>query len=109
MSTSPFTDTCKQEYLVSLQKLMSAKQATVFSTTYCGYCTKAKKLLKQHDVEYNEVMLDEIAQGDAYEVSNCIYGKGERKTVPVIFMDNKKVGGYGELMDMQKQGAINKV
>ena len=44
---------------------MNLKQATVFSTTYCSYCTKAKKLLQNNEIAYNEVMLDEMQQEDA--------------------------------------------
>jgi len=32
----------------------------VISTTYCGYCNKAKKLLEKENVEFKEIMLDEI-------------------------------------------------
>jgi glutaredoxin len=53
--------------------MMASKRATVFSTTYCPYCTKAKKLLDTNEVEYNEVMLDEINGNSAEELSNCIY------------------------------------
>lgn len=93
----PFSSTCSLKFLEGLQKLMAKKQATVFSTTYCGYCTKAKKLLTQNEVDYSEIMLDEMHPGDAEELVNCIYGAKEQRTVPVIFMDNKKVGGFGEL------------
>jgi glutaredoxin len=46
--------------LERLQQIFAEKPATVVSTTYCPYCTKAKKLLEQNKVEYKEIMLDEI-------------------------------------------------
>jgi len=42
-------------------------------------------------------MLDEMFGPDSEEVSNCIFGQDQR-FVPMIFMDKRKVGGYGELL-----------
>jgi glutaredoxin 3 len=78
----------------------------VFSTTYCGYCTKAKKLLKQQEVPYQEIMIDELVAQDAEALSDCLYAKSERRTVPIIYMHNKRVGGYGELLQMQKNDTL---
>ena len=63
--SSQFSDKCPAQYLDKLQNIMNLKQATVFSTTYCSYCTKAKKLLQNNEIAYNEVMLDEMQQEDA--------------------------------------------
>ena len=59
----------------------------MFSTTYCQYCTKAKKLLEKNSVAYTEVMLDEISGVDQMEVANCIYGKDERRFVPYVYLN----------------------
>ncbi len=73
-ASSLFSAICKPAYSARLTEIISSKQATVFSTTYCPYCTKAKKLLDKNEVEYTEVMLDEISGADQMEVANCIYG-----------------------------------
>ena len=44
--------------------MISEKQATIFSTNVCPYCTKAKKLMDKNGVEYKEVLLEEIAGVD---------------------------------------------
>jgi glutaredoxin 3 len=100
-----FSDMCKPQYLERLQQIFSEKQATVVSTTYCGYCNKAKKLLEKEGVEFREIMLDEIYGEDQMEVANCIYGKSQR-FVPMIYMNQSKVGGYGELYQLSKDGQI---
>jgi hypothetical protein len=41
------------------------------------------------------------------EVANCIYGKN-RRFVPMVFLNKGKVGGYGELFEMQKAGTLKK-
>ena len=55
---------CKPAYSKRLTEIISEKAATVFSTTYCPYCTKAKKLLDKNEVGYTEIMLDEISGVD---------------------------------------------
>lgn len=55
-----FSDICKPKYLERLSEIMTEAPATVISTTYCPYCTKAKKLLESNEVKYQEIMLDEI-------------------------------------------------
>jgi glutaredoxin len=52
-------------------------------------------------------MLDEIYGEDQMEVANCIYGK-ERRFVPLVFLNKAKVGGFGELFEMQKAGTLTK-
>ena len=51
---------CSDKYRQKLTEMVNSQQATVFSTTYCPYCTKAKKVLDRNNVAYKEVMLDEI-------------------------------------------------
>ena len=41
------------------------------------------------------------------EVANCIYGNKARY-VPQIFMNDKKVGGFGELYGMHQNGQLVK-
>jgi len=77
----------------------------VFSTTYCPYCTKAKKLLEKNEVEYTEIMLDEISGVDQMEVANCIYGE-DRRFVPYVYLNQQRLGSYGELHLLDRDGAL---
>ena len=61
---SLFSSMCKPAYSARLAEIIKDKQATVFSTGYCPYCTKAKKLLDKNEVPYTEIMLDEISGVD---------------------------------------------
>ena len=49
-TSSLFSAICKPAYAARLTEIIAERQATVFSTTYCPYCTKAKKLLDKNDV-----------------------------------------------------------
>ena len=55
-----FSPVCKPAFAKRLSEILHEKQATVFSTTYCPYCNKAKALLQKNEVGYNEIMLDEL-------------------------------------------------
>jgi mycoredoxin len=57
---------------------------TMFSTTWCGYCTRLKKQLDTHGIGYNEVNIEEVA-GTAEIVEQI---NGGNRTVPtVLFPD----------------------
>ena len=47
---SLFSSICKPKYQDKLNQIIKAKQATVISTTYCPFCTKAKKILDRNNV-----------------------------------------------------------
>lgn len=67
---------------------------TVHSKTGCPYCVKAKKLLRQYQLEFEVVTHDNDAERQEFYKS---VGEGV-KTVPQIFVDDERVGGYTELL-----------
>jgi mycoredoxin len=57
---------------------------TVYSTTWCGYCTRLKKMLDRESIPYNEVNIEEDEAAAALVESV----NGGNQTVPtVIFPD----------------------
>ena len=101
-----FSAICKPAYAKRLTEIISEKQATVFSAGFCPYCNKAKKLLEKNQVEYKEVMLDEISGVDQMEVANCIYGMDERRFVPFVYLNQERLGSYSELHQMDHVGTL---
>ena len=85
-SSQLFSSLCKPKYMERLSEIINSRQATVISTTYCPYCTKAKKTLDANKIKYQEIMLDEIYGEDQLEVANCIYGE-ERRFVPYLYLN----------------------
>lgn len=68
-------------------------KAIVYTTIYCSYCQAAKQLLTDHDIEFEEIALD-----DKPELRTKISeANGGWRTVPMIFIDDKFIGGYQEL------------
>lgn len=67
---------------------------TVYTTQYCSFCNAAKKFLDDKGLAYEEVPLDDNPELRA-EVSKR---NGNYRTVPMIEIDGKFVGGYSELV-----------
>ena len=100
-----FDQMCKEQYKSLIRERLSEEVATVFSNSRCPYCPKAKDLLKRNNVGFSEVILDHLNPNDQMEIANCIFGMKQRY-VPYIYMDNKRVGSYGELWDMHQTGVL---
>lgn len=64
---------------------------SIFTKPGCPFCAKAKQVLQDHNVKYEEIVLGK----DATTVSvHAIAGKG---TVPQVFIGGKHVGGSEEV------------
>lgn len=68
-------------------------KVTVYTMDYCPYCERAKALLKQRDVAYEEirVAMDDDAAWAALEK------KTGMKTMPQILQGEKLIGGFNDL------------
>lgn len=67
-------------------------KAVVWSKQNCGFCTAAKVLLKQHDIE-----IDERIIGEGWTKEQLLEAAPHARTVPQIFLDEEHVGGFTEL------------
>jgi glutaredoxin-like protein len=74
-------------------------QIAVLTREGCGYCAKAKQLLKEKGFAYSEIKLD---RADRSRVVGAITA---RATVPQIFVNGKHIGGLEELQVWASKGA----
>jgi glutaredoxin 3 len=76
----------------------------MYTTRWCGFCVRAKALLDGKDLAYEEVRLDGDPQFRArlHELTGGW-------TVPQIVIDGKPIGGYTELWQLDKAGALDKL
>ncbi len=81
------------------------KKVELYTSPFCGYCARAKQLLKSKGVRYSEtnVMAKPNKRGEMLKRSN-----GAR-TVPQIFIGDKHVGGCDELYELERQGKLDKM
>ena len=64
----------------------------IYTKVTCPYCHRAKALLDQKGVSYQEITID----GDAVKREEMIKRSG-RTTVPQIFIDAQHIGGCDDL------------
>jgi glutaredoxin 3 len=71
-------------------------EVEIYTTSLCGYCGRAKHLLKNKGVEFTEydVTFDAGKRAEMRERA------GGRTSVPQIFIDGKGIGGSDELIEL---------
>ena len=73
----------------------------VYSTRWCGYCMRAKALLKSRGIAFEEVLMDESPT-----FRQTIYELSGRTTIPLITIDGEPIGGYSELVKLDQSGRL---
>jgi glutaredoxin 3 len=76
----------------------------VYTTRWCGYCVRAKALLDDRGLPYEEVALD-----DDPHFRQRLYEMSGGWTVPQIVIDEQPIGGYTELWRLARSGALDDV
>lgn len=73
----------------------------VYSTTYCGFCVRAKQLLSRLQIPFQEIDVTEDDSKRQWLVTTT----GQR-TVPQIFIDGRAIGGFTELSALERKGEL---
>jgi glutaredoxin 3 len=76
----------------------------LYSKDQCPYCRLAKDLLKQKNVQFEEIRVDL----DAGQLENMIR-LSNRRTVPQIFINDRPIGGYDDLAALAKSGKLDEL
>jgi glutaredoxin 3 len=79
-------------------------EVRIYTTSWCGYCTAAKALLKLRGAAYREI----DCTGDAATREWLIERTGQR-TVPQIFIGETPVGGFSELRQLDRAGTLGPI
>ena len=79
---------------------------TIYSKNNCVYCNKAKTLLKNLGLEYEEKSLEKDFGSDPSKLIEDI-GKNVRQ-MPQIKIDGELIGGYSQLVEhFNEKGKVN--
>jgi len=89
------------------RQLIAENAVTVFSKSYCPYCTKAKRSLSAYPVHVNVIELDQIADGDAYQ--NVLQQMTGGRTVPRVFIGGKFIGGGDDTERLHQTGQLRQL
>ena len=73
----------------------------VYSTSWCGPCASAKRLLSERGIAFTEIDIEEqgLSREDLFEVAGG-------RTVPQIIIDEKPIGGYDDLVKLDSNGLL---
>ena len=80
---------------------MASGRVVVYSGPSCPYCGRAKQLLRERGVAFEEI---DVA-ADPTQRAFMIEASG-RRTVPQIFVDGRPIGGYDELVALDREGVL---
>ncbi len=76
----------------------------IYSSDWCPYCVRAKMLLDQKGVQYEEISVDNQPKKRA----EMMQISGQR-TVPQIFIGDTHIGGCDDLYAMERSGQLDKL
>ncbi len=76
----------------------------MYTTRWCGYCVRAKALLEQRGIPYEEISLD-----DDPAFRQTLHDLTGRWTVPQILVDGEPIGGYVELWRLDQSKGLEKL
>jgi glutaredoxin 3 len=75
---------------------------TIYTRQFCGYCTAAKRLLRDKGVNF-----DEIDATYAPEKRQEMMTRSGRQTFPQIFIGDRHVGGCDDLYALEQGGDLD--
>ena len=78
------------------------KPVRIYTTPYCPYCVRAKRLLDRKQVPYQEI---DVANDD--ETRARISEQTGMRTVPQIFIGDECVGGSDALHALEAEGKLD--
>lgn len=83
---------------------MTQPVVTVYVSDWCPYCQRAKSLLQQKHVAFNEINVEEDEKS-----REEMLARSNRRTVPQIFIGDKHVGGCDELYALNRSGELDRL
>jgi glutaredoxin 3 len=76
----------------------------LYSKDPCPYCVHAKRLLTNKGIDFEEIDLT-----DRPEELQKIKASSGWRTVPIIFINDKLIGGYTDLRALDDSGELDKL
>ena len=79
-------------------------RVTIYTTSYCPYCFRAKTLLRSKNVGFEEIDVtdDPERRAEMERLSN-------RHTVPQIFIAGRHIGGCDDLFALERGGRLDEL
>jgi len=82
---------------------MPAPEITIYTTSTCPYCRRAKELLQKKNLAYTEIPVD----GDGEARLKMTERANGRTSVPQIFFGEEHIGGCDDLYELHYDGKLD--
>lgn len=83
---------------------MPAARVVVYTTDYCPYCTRAKRLLEKKHAAYEEVNVEQRP-----ELRSWLASASGQRTVPQVFVNNRSIGGFTDMATLDQKGELDRL
>ena len=81
-------------------------KVVAYTVDYCPFCKKAKALLNEKGIEFEEIDIEDDEMNMRRKLGEMTGGK---TTVPQIFINDKSIGGYTDLKELDESGKLNEM
>tara|TARA_Y100000996_G_scaffold387037_1_gene345520 strand:+ start:308 stop:559 length:252 start_codon:yes stop_codon:yes gene_type:complete len=73
----------------------------MYTSNWCSYCVAAKNFFEEHKIKFEEINIEteNISREELLKLSGGY-------TVPQIFINNKCIGGYDQLMNLYQTNEL---
>ena len=78
------------------------KNITIYTSSLCGFCYRAKSLLQMKNIPFEEIDIDL----DYNKRNEMIKKSGGRTTVPQIFFKDSHIGGCDDLYKLEEENSL---
>lgn len=78
-------------------------EVTIYTTIFCGYCWRAKKLLAGKGIDFEEIDVTMNPRGRGRMIERA----GGSTSVPQIFVGSRHIGGSEELEALEMAGDLD--
>ena len=78
------------------------KNIIIYTSSLCGFCYRAKSLLKKKNISFDEIDIDL----DYNKKIEMIKKSGGSSSVPQIFFKDNHIGGYEDLYNLDKENGL---
>jgi glutaredoxin 3 len=83
---------------------MNQPVVTLYVSDWCPYCQRAKGLLTQKNVVFNEINVE-----DQPKFRDDMIARSKQRTVPQIFIGDQHVGGCDDLFELDRSGELDRL
>ncbi len=80
----------------------AAPAVVMYSTAWCGYCSRARQLLTAKGKAFTEIDVEEV-EGAREQMRQ----RSGRSSVPQIFIGDRHVGGFDDMHALDKKGELD--